>query len=181
MKNYFLILIITISLSSCISFSKPGKTLDFASVETVYEIDGLYKNKGIPRGFHLSELLWRWTLNTAPIHDEIELIEIVSDDEKLIVKAIKNSSVLYQKEYLEGQDFKIKNGKIHLYAFKMKRRPDDKTVGPSFQRELLGLDIKGNIKYESQMFGLVLVKSLIPVFAADFSEERFEKISEGNL
>lgn len=180
MRKLILLFLMLQFLTGCLSFSQPKDLIGFANVESVYEIDGVYKNRGTPRGFHLSELLWRWILKPS-IHDEIDSVKIVSDDEKLIVKAIKKGYVLYEKVYVENRDFTIRDGKIYLQAFKLKRRPNDKYFGPSYQHEIFGLDLRGNIKYETKIYGVVLYRSLIPILAADFAEERFEKLQQKSV
>jgi len=182
MKIQILAVMLFISLYGCAFHSEPEDNQDFYQISRTSELAGVYKNTGDPSGY-LSEIIWGHTkLNITPevSHADIEFIEVISEDNSLIVKAIKNGCVIYEKPYIYGQDFKISDGKIiiHRDTFLLSRGPGDVLAGPSYEQVTLGLDTAKHGKYRRSDYAAGLVLLLFPVAFSETSDTRFERVND---
>lgn len=172
-------------LNGCASHSAPKDKINISHTTELKEFAGIFKNAGDPEGY-LSRIIWGWgdlklSSNNSKIqHKEVpELIEVSSNEDSLVVKAIKNECVIYKREYIVGRDFEINDGKIvmHKEVSFLTRGAGDPLVGPSYEKIVLGLDVDGHGVYKSQGSYAGLIYLLFPVGWSDVSEIRFERLN----
>jgi hypothetical protein len=152
----------------------PVENQSFREVQQLTELEGVYVNKGDPKGF-LSQEIWPKVGNFS--HEAIQYIEVNAANDALIVKAIKNDCVVYERSYLLGRDFSVVDGAISIRSesHAVTRGPGDVVVGPSFQSKTLGIDKSGNGKARDSFFMAGLVFMIFPIALSDTKEVRYLK------
>ncbi|MCB0284777.1 MAG: hypothetical protein H6627_14810 [Calditrichae bacterium] len=176
MKIYIVIFCILIT-ASCSFYSGPGERA-YVNVKKASSFNGLYLNRGEPRGL-LSEILWGKALNDRKIfHETIQYLDITIFGNMLIARGVTDSCIIYQEKYIYGKDFSLNDGNIILDTrfSLLSRGGDDVFVGPSYQKLTLCLDTDGNGIYKNQSYGVGLVFLIIPVAFSDSQEIRFKRI-----
>jgi hypothetical protein len=100
-------------------------------------------------------------------------------DNSIFAQAIVNGCVAHEKEYIEGIDFEIINGKIvlHTEGALLSRGAGDVLVGPSAQQVTLALDVNGNGVYTNEELFAGLVFLIVPAVISNETEIRFKKQS----
>jgi len=182
MKRQTLIVMLLIFLNGCAFHSEPKNNQEFYQISQLSELAGVYKNKGDPSGY-LSAIIWgcsKLNINPAVSHADIEFIEVLSTENSLIVRAIKNGCAIYEKSYILGRDFKISGGKIiiHRDAFLLSRGAGDVLAGPSYEQITLGLDTGKHGKYRRSDYAAGLVFLLLPVAFSETDDTRFDRVSD---
>ncbi len=182
MKRQSLIVILLIFLTGCVFHSEPKNIQQFYQISQLSELAGVYKNKGDPSGY-LSAIIWgkpKLNINPAVSHADIEFIEVLSTENALTVKAIRNGCAIYEKSYILGRDFEISGGKIiiHRDAYLLSRGSGDVLVGPSYEQITLGLDTGKQGKYRRSDYAAGLVFLLWPVAFAVTEDTRFDRVND---
>lgn len=168
-------------LTGCVSFPDKG-AIDFKDTNDIKQLEGVYENKGDPKGY-MSERIPNFTpLNSNKKHIEdnsIKYINVKVINKKVIVQAIKDECVAYERNYIYGIDFNFENGKIVIENdFNLlSRGPGDLTLGPSYFRTVIGVDSNGDGAYHNSGAIAVLVLFTVPVAAAGIDEIRFTKLA----
>lgn len=142
--KHTLVIIFILLLTGCVFHSAPKDNRDFYHVTQLSEFEGVYKNKGDPKGF-LSLIIWGNTdpqMSPVVHYQDVEFIEVLATENSLTAKAIQNGCVIYEKSYVIGRDFEIDGGKIaiHRDVSLLTRGRGDVLVGPSYEKITLGLD-----------------------------------------
>ena len=181
MTKHALVLILLL-LGGCVFHSAPKNNQDFYHVTQLAEFEGVYKNKGDPKGF-LSLIIWGDTgpnFNPVVPHQDVEFIEVLSTENSLTAKAIQNGCAIYEKSYVIGRDFEINDGKIaiHRDLSLLTRGSGDVLVGPSYEKITLGLDAGKNGKSRDSAYAAGMVFLLFPVAVSDTSDIRFERVAD---
>lgn len=173
MEKKFIILLLFLTLWGCSRHIAPENNKDFQRSTELSHIAGTYKNFGDPTG-SLSNILWG---DEVP-HGGIELIQVSVYGKHVVVNAIKNECVFYSQEYIEGKDFKIKQGKITLNkdVAILSRGAGDPLAGPSIHTIELGLDTEGHGKYQSREYLAGLIFMMVPVAGSDTTDIRFTRV-----
>ncbi|WP_372522708.1 hypothetical protein [Sulfuricaulis sp.] len=182
MKPRVLAVMLFIFLNGCAFHSEPKDNQEFYKISQLSELAGVYKNKGDPSGY-LSAIIWGYTklnINPEVSHVDIEFIEVLSTENSLIVKAIKNGCAIYEKPYILGRDFNISGGKIiiHRDAFLLSRGAGDVLAGPSYEQITLGLDTGKHGKYRRSDYAAGLVFLLLPIAFSETNDTRFERVND---
>ena len=176
-RSYLLFLFSLAVVTSGCMHQGPVQNQNFREVQYLTELEGVYVNKGDPKGF-LSQEIWPKVGNFS--HEAIQYIEVNSANDTLIVKAIKSDCVVYERSYVLGRDFSLVDGAISIrsksHAFS--RGPGDLVLGPSFQSTTLGVDPSGNGKSRDSfaMAGLVLM--ILPIALSDTREVKYLKSTQ---
>jgi len=189
-KFSILILIIIVSLVSCMQHSGPNQKIEYVNITKIKELEGVYSDKGDPNSF-LSDFIWRYgealTFNYRKIpYPWINVIEISTVEKKILLRGYrinkknKLCGIFFYREYIDGRNFEIVNGKI-LFDEKMSatvRNDEDDVVaiGPYYQDEMLGLDCNGHLVWKRGEYGAVLFLFIFPVAGSVVEEIRFEKL-----
>ncbi|MDZ4185858.1 MAG: hypothetical protein U1D97_12895 [Desulfuromonadales bacterium] len=171
-KKWFLVLCILVS--GCSYHSAPPDNVDFLSVESLSELEGVYRNLGErdsdSQPVYLSSLIWK---STDIAHSAVTAVEVtVRDADTLVVKALPDGSIEKEETFVRGRDFRIQQGRIQLikrWAL-LNYGADDVLVGPRYEISELGLDAKRDGKFSSRGAGAGLIFLLFP-FAFHGSEE----------
>lgn len=179
-------------VTGCTLHSGPEDNLEFHQISQLSELAGVYKNKGNPSGY-LSWIIWpdiekitpaiKETISSDISHEDIELIEVIQKDNSLIVKAINKGCSIFEKMYILGQDFKIKDGKIIIRkeTHLLSRGGDDVLLGPSYEDITLGLDSGKHAKSRSLGYAAGLVLMIFPMAVSDTSDIRYDRVSDKPL
>ena len=173
---------ISLIIGGCAFHEGPKDNHEFIKITSPHQLDGVFKNEGDPNG-QLSRIIWSGdTLGVNEngneiLHHEIDLISVSSIEKSLIVKAIIESCVVAEKEYVLGKDFEIKNGKISWIkdVSLLTRGPGDPLVGPGYSWEDIGIDTEGNGKFRTGEYYAGLVYLIFPVALSGKTDIRFEK------
>jgi len=167
-------------LTSCVSFPDKG-AIDFKDTNNIKHLEGVYKNKGDPKGYMSDRIPDFIPMNSSKKHIKDNLIKYINVkviNEKIIVQAIKDNCIAYEKNYIYGTDFNFENGKIVIENdFNLlSRGPGDLTLGPSYSRTVIGIDSNGDGAYHNSGAAAVLVLLTVPVAVAGIDEIRFTKL-----
>jgi hypothetical protein len=190
MTKTFIVLFLVATLSGCLVVNEvPKENVEFAAKPDTRDFKGVYRNAGDPNGY-LSQLIWGehgYIIDNSgkkTLHREIELIEVLSKEDTLTVRAIKDECVIYQQDYVVGRDFTLSDGRIILKRrfHPLSREGDegghgDALVGPSYEKIELGLDAKGDGKYRSQGYFAGMVFMLVPMALGGTTDVRFVKLN----
>jgi len=174
-------------IAGCVIHTEPENNLDFQETSQLAELEGVYKNKGVPSGF-LSQKIWPditkvipdiknvMTLDTG--HEDIEFIEVISTSNSLLVKAISNGCSIYKQTYILGEDFEITDGKIviHRESHLLSRGSGDVLFGPSYEDISIGIDAGKHGKSRSTGYSAGLVFMIIPVAISESYDIRYERV-----
>jgi hypothetical protein len=183
--NWSLVFVMTLAVAGCAFHSAPGENHDFARLDGTAALDGVYLNAGDPEAY-LSKLLWGEkrveALGSGRLipHEEIALMAVTSFDGSIRVSAVAGGCVVHEREYVEGQDFRLSDGRIllHKETALLYRGPGDMLLGPSWLEEEIGLDLRGDGKYRRRSWGGGLLMLFIPVAGSDTSDIRFERVAD---
>jgi hypothetical protein len=180
MKRIFLFLAPILALSGCTFYKGPEEKLHFSKLENISQLSGAYENQGDPEGF-LSRELWGTDESAQDLkHDQIDLIVVETIGESVSVKAIEGDCVIFRKEYLQGTDFEITDGKIVLMKEfdLLTRGGDDPMLGPSYGKAVIGLDESGDGAFRAEGWLGGIVYSVFPVMASVDTEIRFRRVDK---
>jgi hypothetical protein len=177
-KKWFLVLCILVS--GCSYHSVPPDNVDFLSVESLREFEGVFRNLGERDSdrppVYLSSLIWK---SNNINHSAVTAVEVtVLDEETLVVKALRDGSIEKEGTFVRGRDFRIHRGRIQL----IKRwalfnyGAGDVLVGPRYENSELGLDAKGDGKFSSHGAGAGLIFLLFPFAFTGTEEVRFIRL-----
>ncbi|CAC9961251.1 hypothetical protein [uncultured Gammaproteobacteria bacterium] len=111
-------------------------------------------------------------------HEKIKLIKVIVKNNIVTVQAIQNECIVYDKEYVYNQDFKLDNGVIvkkREFAL-LSRGLGDVLVGPSYEETIIGLGIEEDGVYKNDFVSAGLVFLLFPVVFAIKENIRFKKL-----
>lgn len=178
MNKFILLVLITILVSGCASFSYPPNNKEFKKINNFKEIEGTYLNKAEPhhRFSYLSHIIWRNKIikfNGKNIQSkEIKYIKVSAKKKNLVVSAIKNDCIIYSKTYVYGKDIEITDGEIILNDIGF----TSIVVGPGYEKRVIGLDTSGDGKYKSTSYVAGLAYFILPVAAVGIHEKRYKKL-----
>ena len=187
MKLFNITILLTFLLSGCSFVSGPQEKIGFSNTSSLANLSGLYKNEGDP-GASLSQILFGYSSIQSSgekkliDHKSITHIAVKVIDNRVNVRAIQNDCYVYERVFIEGEDFEITHGEIVLKrkVSLLSRGPDDVLVGPVYEKIVIGLEKDGDGVYRSQVYGGGLVFLLFPVVFKELDEVRFERV-ESNL
>lgn len=173
MKRLFLFLISGSIISGCTFYVKPKKELEFFAIKKLAELNGIYKNKGNPKGY-LSTLFFK----RLPAED-ILYIQVKTTNDTINLSAIDKNCKTYTKQYINKKDFQIKEGKITIKEefHLLSRGGDDPLVGPSYEKIVLGLDKNSDAAYKTKVRGAGLIYLFFPAAFSSDEDLRFQKLS----
>lgn len=175
--------VVATMLGGCFTSAPPGN-LDFAEIGQLSDLDGVYRNLGEAPSLQLrlSELVWPDAEDLD--HAAIERIDVRAvDAETLAVTATdKGGAVIRRENFVEGEDFKIRDGAIQLRK-RMVGTPADAEaaahfLGMGYEDVDLGLDQAGHGKYRSKGMVAGTVFIFIPIAAGGSDEVRFRRLSD---
>lgn len=152
--------------------------VDLRSLEGVYRNIGDADPKSIPANcpdcrLRLSMIIWPG--DKMLDHSSIDAIEVrISKSDTLIVKALSFGKVITESLFIEGKDFTIRAGRIHIKTTVGLAAP---VIGPGYQTIEIGLDSEGNGKYRDSSGAAGLVGFLIPIGVVGTEDVRFPRIS----
>jgi len=180
MKTSQFYIVSFLCLTGCVSFPDKG-AIDFKDTNDIKQLEGVYENKGDPKGYMSERIPNFIPMNSSKKYIKNNLIKYINVkviNEKVIVQAIKDNCIAYEKNYIYGTDFNFENGKIVLENdFNLlSRGPGDLTLGPSYSRTVIGIDSNGDGAYHNSGAIAVLVLLAVPVAAAGVDEIRFSKL-----
>jgi hypothetical protein len=99
-------------------YTIPKKEIQFSKISNIKELQGGYSNKGDPTGY-LSQKILQYGYSSIKLndgnfikHEKIKLIKVIVKNNIVTVQAIQNECIVYDKEYVYNQDFKLDNGVI---------------------------------------------------------------------
>ena len=169
-------------LAACLA-SRPTDNVPFANIQSVKSLEGTYKNVGDtgesgPRNIRLSALIW--PAKDVP-HEQISEVEIVAIDQASVrVSGLAEGRVLKQSTFVQGKDFHIHNGRITLRrrASMAGFKSGEPMLGPYYETAELGLDQRGNGRYESNFATAGLVFMFLPMALGAKEEVRFARIRQ---
>ena len=151
-------LCITLILSGCFSFNTvPKDNAEFAAIEHLSDLDGIYQNQGEgesgPAPYYLSTLIWPKE-KIAP--KTFMTIEVKAINETTIQIKGKGwaDTVVKERILIEGKDFDLHSGRIILRkqigvsGF----QSGEVIVGPYSNNSELGLDQQGHGKLKDSSF-----------------------------
>ncbi|HEX9757482.1 MAG TPA: hypothetical protein VGB26_06730 [Nitrospiria bacterium] len=182
MRRLILLFSLVLLLGGCIT-TGPTNNVDFGKIETIRELEGVYQNLGEREQgaypIYLSQVIWPKTVGID--HAAITTIEVrLLNPNTLGVRASSNNGVEKEDTFVEGKDFEIHSGRIRLkQSFRIAGfRSGDLIVGPTYERDELGLDRKGHGKLSKQGGFVGLVVSLIPMAIGVNEDVRFVRIDK---
>ena len=156
------------------------KNQEFFHISQLSELAGVYKNKGDPHGY-LSKIMFGYikpNISTETSHQDIKFIEVLSAENSLTVRVIKDGCAIYEKPYVIGRDFELDDGRIILHrdSFLLTKGGQDPFLGPRIEQITLGLDRgkHGKWRKSHEMVGLAFM--LFPVAGSTTSDIRFERV-----
>jgi len=177
MRRLLSLVSLVLLLNGCFT-SGPTDNVGFDKIETLRELEGVYQNlgereQGAPP-VYLSQVIWPKTAGID--HAAITTIEVrLLSHNTLRVRASRTDGIEKEDTFVEGKDFEIHSGRIRLkqkVGFQ-----NDLAIGPSYERDELGLDKKGHGK-RSQQFGFVGLVMVIPMVLGGSDEVRFIRIDK---
>lgn len=187
MKQQIFLAFFIILVSGCVSHSGPEANAGFYQISQLSELEGVYKNKGSPSGF-LSQKIWPdiskifpgikvMTIDTG--HEDIEFIEVITKDNLLDAKAIRNGCSVYKRTYVLGRDFEFSDGKVvlHREAHLLSRGSGDVLAGPSYEDITIGIDTGKHGKSRSTAYAAGLIFMVLPVAISETKDIRYERVS----
>ena len=181
MKPLLNLLLVIAIASGCVS--APPNNSGFSKLDTIYELQGSYKNKGerdnngSPYPIYLSFVIW--PNETTLKHEELETIEVVVVSKNSIsVKALSKRGVEKEETFIEGKHFDITDGRISLKrGFRIVgTKSGEPRVGPGYERVELGIDKKSQGKLRSDGAVVGLVYMFFPFAFAVREDVRFIRI-----
>jgi hypothetical protein len=198
MKRYPLLIIFVLFLVGCAAQQVPQDSLEFHQVSQLVELEGVYKNEGdngkrySMNNYYLSENIWGYKSSflwgtTGPNlpagirHENIEFIEVSSTEKSLTAKAIEKGCVVYEKTYIIGRYFEIKNGQLIISQDVNLLSPGGQggvLVGPNRRKITLGIDTANQGKSRTQFDQAGLVYLFLPAAVSETLDNRFERISD---
>ncbi|HXV22233.1 MAG TPA: hypothetical protein VD811_14705 [Desulfuromonadales bacterium] len=176
------LLVFCILVSGCIFHSAPPDNVGFLSVESLRELEGVFRNLGESdaerQPVYLSSLIWK---SSDIAHSAITAVEVrVPDAESLIVRALRDDKIEKEDIFVRERDFRIRHGRIQLnrqWAL-LNYGSGDPLVGPRYESYEIGLDAKGDGKYRSHGAGAGLIFLFFPVAISDTQEVRFIRLEQ---
>ena len=180
MKIVTLLAVISvIALPGCVM--GPRDNVGFSSVEHIDALAGVYQNVGESdpsnpphRKVYLSQVIW--PRDPSLDHSAIVTIRIVAVSNTVLqVTALEEHVTRREDTFIEGKDFSIRNGRVHLHY--SVEGPGDNVFGVAVEHFEIGLDQKRDGKYRSTGVGAGIVL-LIPFVLAAAEDVRFPRISE---
>lgn len=173
-------ILLLLPLCSCV-IPPEEDSLPFASVDSVQDLAGSYKNRGVSANgkttAYLSRIIW-------PADDELDpsTVEVISVAEAgpgvLEVKALAGGEVQKTGRFVEGEDFTIQGDTITLerHVGMAGLEIGEPLVGPVMEQRTLGLDTSGHGKYRKSTGFVGMVFLLIPVAGSVGEDVRFERL-----
>jgi hypothetical protein len=163
-----------IQLSAC-AFGPPNNS-GFGNIQGIADLEGMYRNLGeggiSSEKTYLSQVIWPDHHN----HALITSVEVrVSGENALRVTALRDNLRIRESTFVEGEDFSLHSGRIHLKTdFDV---ANDNIIGAGVSIIDLGIDKQGHGKYRTSgaAAGIALV---IPFVAVITEDVRFPKIGK---
>lgn|GEM_PF-1281281 len=186
-KTFLALFIVLLVGCGCVFHAGPENNAEFYQISQLSELEGVYKNEGNPSGF-LSQKIWPDITKVFPDikevktfetgHEDIEFIEVITRNNSLVVKAIRNGCSIYEETFILGRDFKISNGKIviHKETHLLSRGPGDVLAGPSYEDITIGIDVGKHGKSRSRSYAAGLIFMIMPVAGSDTIDIRYERV-----
>jgi len=177
-----IILLTLLSDSGCVFHAKPQNNIEFASIDSLKNIEGTYLNKGETDGksvVFLSYILWPKE-SSYPIDSLIKYVCIkVLENNSIEADAYTDEGCVREKIFSEGDDYKIIQGRLRLIPKPSSAHGAGSPIaGPSSGYSELGLDKNGNGKYKSSWFAGGLVYMILPFVGGETTEVRFVKLEK---
>jgi hypothetical protein len=178
-------LIVSAFLASCFA-SKPHHNVGFTHVQSIRDLAGSYENRGegadVDVPWYLSTVIWpdslRTTLGAPGInHRAIVTIEVAAlGDTALHVRALRNDGLEKEQTFVAGKDFQFHSGRlIILHRTESTMKPESPMLGVMHTSLELGLDEKGEGKYQKTEEVAGLVYLVVPMAFRQSSELRFRR------
>ncbi len=160
----------------------PSNNVDFATIESVYDLEGSYRNQGEQKaGEYLPVMLSAviWPKESTLKHKEIKLIKVRAlDSTSIVVSAISENKIEKEETFIEGKHFTLTKGRIRLrHGFGLHgATAEDPLAGPYYGSVELGIDQKGQGKLMTKEVTVGLIYFIIPIGYAGSDEIRFRRV-----
>lgn len=171
--------LLTLILSSCVLNSAPKDNVAFGDVSSLQQLQGNYQNAGIGGGAavtYLSAIIWP---DPKLDHKGIDRVLVTArNTNTLLVQAYSANSVVKEGVFVEGKDFHLANGRLHLKrdVSILGFRAGEPILGAGYENVEIGLDGSGQGKYQQDFAVAGLVFALFPAAFVGSSEVRFVKL-----
>lgn len=144
-------LLAVFSLSGCVMSTAPSQDVAYERIDNIESVTGCYQNLGeqpnpaVRR--YLSQILWPADVTE---HQDIEVVEVISfSANSLQATGLGAGKVLEQSEFVEGQHFELKAGKLKVTSEvmgSMAAESGNPFIGVAHDSVTLGIDKAGNAK-----------------------------------
>lgn len=177
-------LLLPIALSGCFTASSaPPNSVGFRDTDSIEDLAGTYQNQGeAPPGksrlpVYLSRIIW--PDETSINHGAILFVDVsVSGPDTLTLAAHSRDKIEKREAFTVGKDFQLRSGRIYLRQKTSLPGAQVPMAGVIRESSILGIDERGDGKYQQNSAALGLVYMLFP-FSADTSDNvRFVKINK---
>lgn len=183
-KRLLLALSVSMTLSSCFTAtSAPPNSVGFRNTDAIDDLVGTYQNQGeaapgnnrIP--VYLSRIIWP---NDKSInHGAILFVEVILQDRKSLTLIAHSRDKIVRKEiFVVDKDFQLRSGRIHLKQKIGLPGAQVPLVGVTHESSVLGIDEKGDGKYQQNSGATGLVYMLFPFRGETSDNVRFIRISK---
>jgi len=175
-KSAYLFFLLSI-ISGC--HSVPPDNVDFAQINNIKELEGVYNNygEGKPntRFVYLSQLIWQKEEGLNHFLIQSVDIKMVNDKTLLIRGLAENGSIIKEEAFIEGKDFELAAGLISLPGNCGFPYP---IVGISYENSELGIDMKNDGKCKTRTTSAGLLALAIPLILIETEEFRFLRMKK---
>jgi hypothetical protein len=184
MKKILLALFLSITLSGCFTdISAPPNSVGFRDTDSIDDLAGTYQNRGeaaLGKGrspVYLSRIIWPNDKNIS--HGAIQFVEVsVIDHDTLVLVAHSGDKIAKKENFVVGKDFQLRSGRIYLKQKIGLPGAEVPIAGVIHESSILGVDEKGDGKYQQNSGATGLVYMLIPFSGKTSDNIRFVRINK---
>jgi hypothetical protein len=183
MSKFTISIVAMFLLNSCISNSAPKNDAKLSSTIKISDLVGCYINlgeSGTDDHFkhYLSSTIWPF-LKADPSTIKFIGVEKISEN-TLNVSGRSNTEVIFQSNFTEGKDFKLKNGVIIIknkFMGSAASEPGNPFIGVANGSTVLGIDTNGNGKLSNSASFAGTAFIFFPMVGHISSSIRFTKFA----
>jgi len=179
-----LLLMAVLLLAGCASM-RHHEDVGFEAISSLDALNGTYANLAeagdSARPVYLSTIIW--PRDESLHHASADAIEIEArDDVTLAVRAVTGTGtsrqVLKESEFVQGEDFDFKSGRLHLKAGPRLAGTEigEPVLGLQTMSIEVGLDERGDGKLRGSTSVIGLAYMIVPVAAGETHEMRFVRL-----
>ena len=177
----WLVIVIIAGLAFGCSTGPPGR-VDFAEIDHLSELDGIYQNIGEAAfTVYLSRVIWPEA--DYDFHNRVTAVEVrANGDKELRVMAIREDDIEKEQTFYRGEHFEFESGRLvlkHGFGFHIPKEDGDVALGLTHKTIEIGISEQGHGKIRDKTSFAGVAFLVVPfVVAGGYDDMRFIKIGD---